>query len=43
MENYGELELEEGDIIVLQKNTTHYLPMSHCQHLIRQGILKHVD
>ncbi|RXG57613.1 DNA replication complex GINS protein PSF1 [Armadillidium vulgare] len=41
MENYGELELEEGDIIVLQKNTTHYLPMSHCQHLIRQGILKH--
>ncbi|KAK8725450.1 hypothetical protein OTU49_010863 [Cherax quadricarinatus] len=43
LKDYGEFEIEEGDIVVLQKNTTHYLPMSHCQHLIRQGILEHVE
>ncbi|XP_042209933.1 DNA replication complex GINS protein PSF1-like [Homarus americanus] len=43
LKDYGEFELEEGDIVVLQKNTTHYLPMSHCQHLIRQGILEQVE
>nr|XP_045624827.1 DNA replication complex GINS protein PSF1-like isoform X2 [Procambarus clarkii]XP_045624831.1 DNA replication complex GINS protein PSF1-like isoform X2 [Procambarus clarkii] len=43
LKDYGEFEIEEGDIVVLQKNTTHYLPMSHCQHLIRQGILEQVE
>lgn len=43
LKDYGEFEVEEGDIVVLQKNTTHYLPMAQCQHLIRQGILEHVE
>ncbi|ROT72272.1 DNA replication complex GINS protein PSF1 isoform X1 [Penaeus vannamei] len=43
LQDYGEFEIEEGDTVVLQKNTTHYLPMAQCQHLIRQGILEHVE
>ena len=42
LEDYGELELEDEDVVVLKKNTIHFLPVSHCQHLIRQGILQHV-
>lgn len=43
LQDYGEFEIEEGDTVVLQKNTTHYLPMAQCQHLIRQGILEHIE
>ncbi|KAK8386182.1 hypothetical protein O3P69_010716 [Scylla paramamosain] len=43
LKDYGEFEVEEGDVVVLQKNTTHYLPMSSCQHLIRLGVLQQVD
>ncbi|XP_068225423.1 LOW QUALITY PROTEIN: DNA replication complex GINS protein PSF1-like [Palaemon carinicauda] len=40
LQDYGEFPIEEGDTVILQKNTTHYLLMAHCQHLIRQGILE---
>jgi len=43
LQDYGEFEMDDGDTVVLQRNTTHFLPMAQCQHLIRQGILQHVD
>ena len=42
LEDYGELELEDGTVVLLNKNTQHYLPRSQCEPLIRQGILEHV-
>eukprot|EP00118_Oscarella_pearsei_P006447 m.29058 g.29058 ORF g.29058 m.29058 type:complete len:195 (+) comp31128_c0_seq5:121-705(+) len=42
MEDYGEFETEDGTIILLKKNSQHYLRRSHCEHLIRQGILEHL-
>ena len=41
-QDYGELETEDGDVIVLKKNTQHFLPRSLCEPLIRQGVLQHV-
>lgn len=40
--DYGKLELEDGDVIMLKKNSRHFLPTSECQTLIRQGILKQI-
>ena len=42
VEDYGELETEDGAIILLKKNTQHFLPRAECEQLIRQGILEHV-
>uniref|UniRef100_A0A2P2I8F2 DNA replication complex GINS protein PSF1 n=1 Tax=Hirondellea gigas TaxID=1518452 RepID=A0A2P2I8F2_9CRUS len=43
LQDYGEFELDEGDVVLLSMDSTHYLPMAHCQHLIRQGVLQHVQ
>lgn len=43
LSDYGEMETEDGDIVVLKKNTQHFLPRVLCEPLIRQGILKHID
>ncbi|CAG9113897.1 hypothetical protein JYU34_008918 [Plutella xylostella] len=40
--DYGKLELEDGDVIMLKKNSRHFLPTSECQTLIRQGVLKQI-
>ena len=40
--DYGEFETEDGSVVLLKKNSQHYLPMSQCEHLIRQGILEHI-
>ncbi|XP_065833532.1 DNA replication complex GINS protein PSF1-like [Oscarella lobularis] len=42
MIDYGEFETEDGTVILLKKNSQHYLRRSHCEHLIRQGILEHI-
>jgi GINS complex subunit 1 len=42
MQDYGEMETEDGDVIVLKKNTQHLLPRVLCEPLIRQGVLQHV-
>lgn len=42
VQDYGEMETDDGSIIVLKKNTQHYLPRQHCEQLIRQGILEHI-
>ncbi|XP_055638388.1 DNA replication complex GINS protein PSF1-like [Toxorhynchites rutilus septentrionalis] len=40
--DYGKFELESGEIILLKKNSQHYLPKLQCESLIRQGILQHI-
>ncbi|XP_035895761.1 DNA replication complex GINS protein PSF1-like isoform X2 [Anopheles stephensi] len=40
--DYGKFELENGEIILLKKNSQHYLPKLQCEQLIRQGILQHI-
>ncbi len=42
LEDYGEMETDDGDLVVLRKNTQHYLPRALCEPLIRQGVLEHV-
>ncbi|XP_003708407.1 DNA replication complex GINS protein PSF1 [Megachile rotundata] len=39
--DFGRLELEDGQVILLKKNTYHLLPRAVCEPLIRQGILEH--
>ena len=40
--DYGEFETEDGSVVLLKKNSQHLLHRSHCEHLIRQGILEHI-
>ncbi|XP_053677887.1 DNA replication complex GINS protein PSF1-like [Anopheles nili] len=40
--DYGKFELDNGEIILLKKNSIHYLPKLQCEQLIRQGILEHI-
>ena len=41
LKDFGKLELEDGQVILLKKNTYHLLPRAVCEPLIRQGILEH--
>ncbi|XP_011312271.1 DNA replication complex GINS protein PSF1 isoform X2 [Fopius arisanus] len=41
--DHGKLELEDGQIISLTKNTHHLLPRAQCEALVRQGILEHIS
>ena len=43
LEDYGEFEMEDGLVVQLKKNSQHYLLRSQCEHLIKQGILEHVQ
>lgn len=40
--DHGEFETQDGNILVLKKNSQHFLLRSECEHLIRQGILEHI-
>lgn len=40
--DYGKLELEDGDVVLLKKHSRHFLPTSECQTLIHRGILKQI-
>ncbi|XP_067681304.1 DNA replication complex GINS protein PSF1-like [Haliotis asinina] len=40
--DHGEFETQDGNVIVLKKNSQHFLLRSECEHLIRQGILEHI-
>ncbi|CAH1792103.1 unnamed protein product [Owenia fusiformis] len=40
--DHGEFETQEGSIVLLKKNSQHFLLRSECEHLIRQGILEHI-
>ena len=41
--DYGKYELEDGSVILLKKNSQHYLPRVECEPFIRQGILQHIS
>lgn len=43
LQDYGELETEDGTVIQLKKGSQHHLLRSQCEQLIRQGILEHVQ
>ena len=43
LEDYGEFEMEDGLVVQLKKNSQHYLLRYQCEHLIKQGILEHVQ
>ncbi|CAG0886911.1 unnamed protein product [Darwinula stevensoni] len=43
LEDYGEIETDDGDFLVLRKNSTHFLPRGQAEPLIRQGILEHIS
>lgn len=38
----GEFETQDGNVILLKKNTQHFLLRSECEHMIRQGVLEHI-
>ncbi|CAC5403036.1 DNA replication complex GINS protein PSF1-like [Mytilus californianus] len=40
--DHGEFETQDGNIILLKKNSQHFLLRSECEHLIRQGVLEHI-
>ena len=42
LKDYGKFELDDGETVLLKKNSTHLLPRSACELLIRQGILENV-
>lgn len=43
LQDYGELETEDGTVIQLKRGSQHHLLRSQCEQLIRQGILEHVQ
>ncbi|CAN9502446.1 unnamed protein product [Ophioblennius macclurei] len=42
VKDHGEFEMDDGTVILLKKNSQHFLPRWRCEQLIRQGILEHV-
>lgn len=40
--DYGRYELTDGTVILLKKDTRHFLPRNECEELIRKGVLKHI-
>ena len=43
LQDYGELETEDGTVVQLKRGSQHHLLRSQCEQLIRQGILEHVQ
>ncbi|XP_023289362.1 DNA replication complex GINS protein PSF1 isoform X2 [Orussus abietinus] len=41
--DYGKYEFEDGQVVVLKKNTHHLLPRAYCEPLIRLGVLEHIN
>ncbi|KAM9726520.1 DNA replication complex GINS protein PSF1-like isoform 2-T3 [Menidia menidia] len=42
LKDHGEFEVEDGTVILLKKNSQHFLPRWKCEQLIRQGVLEHL-
>lgn len=40
--DHGEFETQDGNILLLKKNSQHFMLRSECEHLIRQGVLEHI-
>lgn len=43
LEDYGDLETDNGTVVQLKKGRHYYLLRSQCEQLIRQGILEHIQ
>ena len=42
LQDYGELETPDGEVVLLKKGSQHHLPRDQCEQLILQGVLEHV-
>ncbi|XP_066253934.1 DNA replication complex GINS protein PSF1-like [Euwallacea similis] len=40
--DFGKYELSDGTILLLKKDSRHYLPRSECEELITQGVFQHI-
>ncbi|XP_050303023.1 DNA replication complex GINS protein PSF1-like [Anthonomus grandis grandis] len=40
--DYGKYELSDGTVLLLKKDSRHYLPRSECEELIKQGVFQHI-
>lgn len=40
--DYGRFELSDGSVLLLKKNSMHYLPRAKCEELITQGVFEHI-
>lgn len=43
LKDYGEFVTEDGATLQLTKSSQHHLLRSQCEHLIRQGVLEHIQ
>jgi len=42
LQDHGEIETADGEVILLKKGTQHHLPRDLCEQLVMQGVLEHV-
>ena len=42
LQDHGEIETAEGEVVQLKRGTQHHLPRDLCEQLIMQGVLEHV-
>ncbi|ESN93628.1 hypothetical protein HELRODRAFT_88492 [Helobdella robusta] len=42
LQDHGEFETQDGNTILLSKNSQHFMMRSECEQMIRQGILEHI-
>ncbi|KAM9803720.1 DNA replication complex GINS protein PSF1 isoform 2-T2 [Neosynchiropus ocellatus] len=42
LKDHGEFEVDDGTVVLLKRNSQHFLPRWKCEQLIRQGVLEHV-
>lgn len=42
LQDHGEIETAEGELVQLKRGTQHHLPRDLCEQLIMQGVLEHV-
>ncbi|KAL1509423.1 hypothetical protein ABEB36_004164 [Hypothenemus hampei] len=40
--DYGKYELSDGTVLLLKKDSRHFLPRSECEELITQGVFQHI-
>lgn len=40
--DYGKYELSDGTVLLLKKDSRHYLPRNECEELITQGVFQHI-
>lgn len=41
--DYGDLELDDGTVVVLTQGSTHYLQQAQCEKLIQQAVLEQIS